>query len=35
MALIHDMGQALVGDIAPSDGISAGQGAFPILKGTD
>ncbi|KAF2806338.1 uncharacterized protein BDZ99DRAFT_465954 [Mytilinidion resinicola] len=23
MALVHDMGEALVGDIAPSDGISA------------
>lgn len=25
MALVHDMGEAIIGDIAPSDGISRGK----------
>jgi 5'-deoxynucleotidase YfbR-like HD superfamily hydrolase len=28
MALIHDMGEALVGDITPSDGISPGKSTY-------
>lgn len=30
MALIHDMGEALIGDITPSDGISKGYSSLRI-----
>lgn len=31
MALVHDMGEALIGDITPSDGISRGKCCFRLL----
>jgi 5'-deoxynucleotidase YfbR-like HD superfamily hydrolase len=30
MALVHDMGEALIGDITPSDGISRGSIHNPL-----
>jgi hypothetical protein len=31
MALIHDMGEALIGDITPSDGVSRGLMNDPLF----
>jgi hypothetical protein len=30
MALIHDMGEALIGDITPSDGVSKGSLTYAL-----